>query len=254
MGSQRREWSRPCHRMTNLETTTIVDICIKEFLLYVKVVNTLLSNCQMPCGSHSNLDQKYISKNHLTVNFRSRNVENHLILLTIQKTNNIITFSFASSTSRTCGSPATGFSSSNVPSVLSIQTINSASACWNWPRRNRAFSSCLCRSTIPRKSSSQRRFTTESGSLIAAAWSADVRSVSSCACLQDIKISPRNSIKKWQKMKRKHKVRSVMKIMNTAEIRIPKSIALVTENKKIKKVGISKSCTMTSYDLLHFSI
>jgi len=93
------------------------------------------------------------------------------------------TFSFASSTSRTCGSPATGLSSSNVPSVLSIQTNNSARACWNCPRRNRAFSSCLCRSTIPRRSSSQRRFTAESGSLIAAAWSADVLSVSSCACL-----------------------------------------------------------------------
>lgn len=120
----------------------------------------------------------------------------------------IFTFSFASSTSRTCGSPATGFNSSNVPSVLSIQTNSSASACWNWPRRKRAFSNCLCRSTIPRRSSSQRRFTAESGSLIAAAWSADVRSVSSCACLQDIEVN----LRKRNKFKRENKGLSMIKV------------------------------------------
>uniref|UniRef100_A0A6B0U3S6 Putative secreted protein n=1 Tax=Ixodes ricinus TaxID=34613 RepID=A0A6B0U3S6_IXORI len=81
----------------------------------------------------------------------------------------ISTLCLASSTSMTWASPATGLQSSRVFSVLEIQTSSSFSACWNWPRRSRAFSSSRCRSTRPLRRAVQRRLMSSMGSRIARA-------------------------------------------------------------------------------------
>jgi len=94
-----------------------------------------------------------------------------------------ITFSLASSTSMTWGSPYTGLRLSSVLSVLSIHTRSSLRACWNWPSLSRACSSSFCLTTIALLRSVQRLLTSASGSLIALAWSGEVLSVKSSACL-----------------------------------------------------------------------
>merc|ERR1719410_2291284 len=72
---------------------------------------------------------------------------------------------------------------SRVLSVLSIQTSSSLSACWNCPSLRSACSSSFCLMTMALLRSVHLLFTSARGSLMALAWSGEVLSVRSSACL-----------------------------------------------------------------------